>query len=186
MRLLYSLAIIGAFLLVVVSCKKSSSPPSNAVTGNWTFVNMNAQTKVVAVVSGDSALSFANYITQNNAGTIDFTIDSMAVNSLAYTVNTTVLTYFLYYGIPYDTVTAPLTASVPPTSMKVAYKLVNQDSLYFPNGGLLPSGITSTSSGQGARFTISHDTLRMTVSAADTTTGQIQMGTAVITLVKQP
>lgn len=185
MRFIFPLAVIGAFLLVVVSCKKSSPPPSNAVTGNWTFVNMNAQTKVIAVVGGDTVLSYANYITQNNSGSIDFTIDSMAVNGLAYSVNTTATSYFLYMGIPYDSVTAPVTASVPPTSMKVAYKLVNQDSLYFPNGGLLPSGITSSSSGQGAHFVISHDTLRMTVAGSDTTTGQIQTGTGVITLVKQ-
>ena len=185
MRLIQAAAVLCSFVLVAVSCKKSSSPPSNAVTGNWTFVNMNTQTKVTAVIGGDTTETFANYITQNNSGSFIFTVDSMDVNALAYSVSATATTYAYYQGIPYDTLTSPFTATLPATSMNAGYKLIGTDSLYFPNGGLLPAGISSSSQGQGAHFVISHDTLRLTVQGADTTTGQIQVGTGVITLVRQ-
>lgn len=97
----------------------------------------------------------------------------------------TATTYAYYQGMSYDTLTTPFSATLPATSMNVSYKLVGTDSMYFPNGGLLPTGITSTSQGEGAHFVINGDTLRLTVSGADTTTGQIQMGTGVITLVRQ-
>ncbi|HEV2480755.1 MAG TPA: hypothetical protein VGS79_13860 [Puia sp.] len=185
MRLTFVFAAIGAILTVAVSCKKSSSPPSNAVTGTWNFVNMSARTQVNAVVSGDSTITYASYITQNNSGTITFTIDSMAVNGLAYSVSSTATTYAYYQGMIYDTLTNPFIATLPATSMDVSYKLIGTDSLYFPNGGLLPTGITSSSQGQGGHFVISGDTLRLTVSGADTTSGQIQLGTGVITLVRK-
>lgn len=185
MRLIFAIAAVGTLLTVAISCKKSSAPPSNVVTGNWNFVNLNAQTQVNAVVSGDTTITYANYITQNNSGSFNFTIDSMAVHSLAYSVSSTATTYAYYQGLVYDTLTTPFSASLPATSMDVSYKLIGSDSMYFPNGGILPTGITSTSQGQGAHFVINGDTLRMTVSDADTTTGQIQTGAGVITLVRQ-
>jgi hypothetical protein len=185
MRLTFVIAAIGATLTLAISCKKSSAPPSNAVTGNWNFVNMSAQTQVNAVVGGDTTITYANYVTQNNSGTITFTIDSMDVNSLAYSVNSTATTYAYYQGLIYDTITTPFNAALPPTSMNVSYKLIGTDSLYFPNGGLLPTGITSSSQGQGGHFVMSGDTLRLTVSGTDTTTSQIQTGKGVITLVRQ-
>lgn len=185
MRLTLTFAAIGISFLIVVSCKKSNAPASNVVTGNWNFVNMSTQTQVTAIQSGDTSVSYANYVTQNNAGSIDFTIDTMSVSGLAYSVSTTFTTYFYYMGVAYDTVTSPLSTSLPATSMSSGYKLIGNDSLYFASGGLLPSGLTSSSAGQGARFVISGDTLRLTVQATDTTTGQIEVGHGVITLVRQ-
>jgi hypothetical protein len=185
MRLIQAVAVLCSFVLVAVSCKKSSAPPSNVVTGNWNFVNLNAQTQVFAVIAGDTTITHSNYTTQNNAGSISFTIDSMRVNGLAYSVSSTATTYAYYQGMPYDTLTSPFSASLPPTSMSVGYKLIGTDSMYFPNGGILPTGVSSTGQGQGAHFVISGDTLRMTVGGTDTTTGQIQTGTGVITLTRQ-
>lgn len=185
MRLTFVIAAIGSFLTIVVSCKKSSAPPSNAVSGTWNFVDMSTQTRVDAVVSGDTTVTYASYITQNNSGSITFTLDSMDVNGLAYSVSSTATTYAYYQGKIYDTIITPITATLPATSMNVGYELIGTDSLYFPNGGLLPSGITSSSQGQGGHFVISGDTLRLTVSGTDTTTSQIQMGTGVIMLVRK-
>jgi hypothetical protein len=185
MRLPQAVTVICSLFLVAISCKKSSAPPSNAVSGNWNFVNMNSQTQVFAVVGGDTTITFSNYITQNNSGSISFTIDSMSVNGLAYSVSSTATTYAYYQGVAYDTLSTPFTSSLPATSVGAGYKLIGNDSLYFPNGGLLPTGISSTSQGQGARFVISGDTLRLTVQATDTTTGQIQTGTGIITLARQ-
>lgn len=185
MRLNFVIAAIGALSIIVISCKKSNGPAANAVTGNWTFVNMSAQTQVFAVISGGTTITKANYVTQSNSGNFTFTIDSMDVNSLQYTVSSTATTYAYYQGLVYDSLATPFASTLPSTSMNVGYKLIGTDSLYFPNGGLLPAGITSSSQGQGAHFAISGDTLRMTVSGTDTTTGQIQTGTGVITLVRK-
>ena len=185
MRYTPSLLAIGVFLLVVVSCKKSNAPASNSVSGNWNFVNMNTQTQVTAIQNGDTSVSYANYITQNNTGSIDFTLDTMSVSGLGYSVSATLTSYFYYQGKAYDTTTSPVSASLPATSMSSGYKLIGNDSMYFANGGLLPTGTTSSSAGQGAHFVISGDTLRLTVHATDTTTGQVQVGQGVITLVRQ-
>jgi len=185
MRLIFSIAAMGTLLTLAISCKKSSAPPSNAVSGNWNFVNLSAQTQINAVMGGDTTITYANYVTENNSGTLVFTLDSMDVNSLAYSVNSTATTYAYYKGLVYDSLTTPFTASLPATSIDVSYKLIGTDSIYFPNGGILTTGITSTSQGEGAHFVINGDTLRMTVSGVDTTTGQIQTGNGVITLVRK-
>ena len=185
MRLIFAIAAIGTLLTVAISCKKSSAPPSNVVTGNWNFVNMSAQTQINSVLGGDTTITYANYVTQNNSGAFSFTLDSLHVKSLAYSVSSTAKTYAYYQGLVYDSLTSPFSASLSATSMDISYKLIGTDSMYFPNGGILPTGVTSTSQGEGAHFVINGDTLRMTVSGADTTTGQIQKGTGVIMLVRQ-
>lgn len=179
------IALAGSLLVMAISCKKSSAPASNAVTGTWNFVNMSAQTRVDAVINGDTAVTYSNYTTQNNSGSIVFTLDSMDVSSLAYSVSSTATTYAYYQGMVYDTLTFPVSATLPPTSMSVGYKLIGTDSLYFPNGGLLPTGISSTGQGEGGHFVTNGDTLRLTLSGTDTTTGQIQTGTGVITMVRK-
>src|SRR5580658_2409718 len=108
-----------SFVLIVFSCKKSNPPstPTNAVTGTYTFVNMNAQTQVTASEgSGITAVSVANYITQNNTGTIKFTVDSMAVTGVGYSVDTTVITSFYLNGTLYAADTTAFTATLPATS----------------------------------------------------------------------
>ncbi len=174
--------------LIVISCKKSnsSSTSTNAVTGTYTFVNMNVQSKETQnEANGIVAVAVANYITQNNTGTIQFTADSMAANGVGYSVDTSVITSFYLSGTLYAADTTAFTATVPATSTTQAYKLVGTDSLYFPNGGLIPTGLTSSGAGSGARFVVTGDTLKLYTSASDTTSGVIQSGTGVITLLKQ-
>jgi hypothetical protein len=188
MRATSVLTICLSFVLIVVSCKKSNPPstPTNAVSGTYTFVNMNAQTQVTASEgSGITAVSLANYITRNNTGTVKFTVDSMDVSGLGYSVDTTVITNFYFSGTLYAADTTAFTATVPATSTSGAYTVVNSDSLYFPNGGLIPTGLTSSGAGQGARFVVAGDTLKLYISASDTSNSQVQTGTGVINLVKQ-
>jgi hypothetical protein len=188
MRVTWVLSVCLSFVLIVISCKKSNSPstPTNAVTGTYTFVNMNAQTQVTESEGGGiTAVSVANYITQNNTGTIKFTVDSMAVTGVGYSVDTTAITSFYLYGTLYAADTTAFTATLPATSATQVYSVVNSDSLYFPNGGLIPAGLTSSGAGQGARFVVNGDTLKLYTSASDTSNGQMQTGTGVITLVKQ-
>jgi hypothetical protein len=176
-----------SFGLVIVSCKKSSGPsaPSNAVSGTYTFVNMNVQSQETQnEANGITAVAAVNYITKNNTGTIQFTTDSMAVSGVGYSVDTSVITNFYFGGTLYSADTTAFTATVPATSTTQTYQVVGSDSLYFPNGGLIPAGLTSSGTGQGARFVVTGDTLKLYTSASDTTSGVIQTGSGVITLLK--
>jgi hypothetical protein len=174
--------------LIVISCKKSNSSATstNVVTGTYTFVNMNVQSQETQTeANGITAVALADYITKNNTGTVQFTADSMAGNGVGYSVDTSVITNFYLSGTLYAADTTAFTATMPATSTTQAYKLVSTDSLYFPNGGLIPAGLTSSGAGQGARFVVTGDTLKLYTSASDTASGVIQTGTAVITLLKQ-
>ncbi len=186
MRHTSALLVSFALFLFVVSCKKSSSSPkpSNSVTGNWKFVNMNVHSQANATIGGGlTTVTTANYITVNNAGTISFTTDSMAVSGLTYSVDTIATTIGYFNGVPTDTLALPYSSTLPATSASVNYVLVSSDSLYFPNGGIAPAGLTSA--GSGARYVFSGDTLVLTSSVTNTTGNEVQTGTAVIKLVKQ-
>jgi hypothetical protein len=187
MRRTLAMAVISSLLTVAVSCEKSAQPPaSNAVTGNWNFVSVNVQSETIAVQNGDTSISYPNYITQQNSGTIDFTVDSMAVKGLGYAVDTSFYTYFYMNGVVVDTVSSPLIGSIPPTSMGIPYKMVNTDSLYIANAGIFfPAGAGSANQGLGANFVVSGDTLRITSHINDTASAEITIGKAVVTLVKQ-
>lgn len=186
MRITLTFLVSCTILLFVFSCKKSSnsSKPSNAVTGNWKFINMNVQSQTNATVGGGiTTVTTANYITVSNAGTISFTTDTMTVSGLTYSVDTISTTIGYFNGVPTDTVTLPFSATLPATSAAVGYVLVSSDSLYFPNGGIAPTGLTST--GSGAHYVVNGDTLVLTSSVTNTTSSQVQEGTAVIKLLKQ-
>jgi hypothetical protein len=187
MRASYVLTICLSFVIIVVSCKKSnSSGPSNAISGTYTFVNMFVlSTETQDEGSGVTAVALANYITKSNTGTVQFSVDSMVAIGVGYSVDTSVFTNFYLNNILYATDTTSFTATVPATSSTQGYTLVGTDSLYFPNGGLIPAGLTSAGTGSGARFIKTGDTLKLYTAASDTTSGIIQSGTAVITLLKQ-
>jgi hypothetical protein len=134
---------------------------------------------------GVTAVAQANYLTVANTGTVQFSIDSMIAVGVGYSVDTSVITNFYLNTTLYSADTAAFTATVPATSTTQAYTLVGTDSLYFPNGGLIPVGVTSAGSGSGAKFIKTGDTLKLYTAASDTTSGVVQSGTAVITLLKQ-
>lgn len=186
MRNTLALLVSFSLLLIVVSCKKSSNStkPSNGVTGNWKFINMNVQSQTnVTLGGGVTSVTTANYVTVNNAGTISFTTDTMAVTGLTYSVDTISTTIGYFNGVPTDTLTEPFSATLPATSAAVNYTVVSSDSLYFPNGGIAPTGLSST--GSGAHYVVKGDTLVLTSSVTNTTSGEVQSGTAVIKLLKQ-
>jgi len=167
--------ILALFLFAAVSCKKSN-PNSNgsgssSVQGNWNFSYMTATTSVTATQSGVTTVTHTYYKTKNNAGTIKFTADSMAVTGLTYTVDTTATAYVYYGSTLFDSVSAPFTYSLPATSQTVYYKIIGSDSIYLPNGGIVPAGYTGTVPASGGRFVIVNDTLKLTVQGFQSASG---------------
>jgi hypothetical protein len=181
-------AFFVALLFVILSCHKSNSggSSSGSLTGAWNFINMNVHsTATTNEGAGLTAVVVANYVTKDNSGTVVFTADSMDINSLGYTVDTTATAYIYLGSIVADSSEEPISQSLPPTSGNFAYQIIGTDSIYFPNGGLLPAGITGNGQGSGAHYTLSGNTLTLTSSASDTSNGAIEVGNAVITLEKQ-
>jgi hypothetical protein len=176
-------------MLLIAACHKSNSGGSNSsgpLVGNWNFINMNVHTQATTNEgAGVTAVAISNYITQDNTGTIQFTNDSMVITNLAYSVDTTFTTYFYLAGVLLDSATTPISTSLPATSGTLAYTAVGSDSLFFPNGGLLPQGLTGNGQGSGATYVLSGNTLTVTSNAIDTTNGVVETGKAVITLQKQ-
>lgn len=175
-----------AFLLVLFSCHKSNSSASQGLAGSWTFLYMNAQTQTTTHAGGGiTAVAVSKYTTKSNAGTIKFTSDSMVVTGLAYSVDTTFTTYFYYGSILYDSASAPLSASLPPTSASAKYQVINSDSLYFPNGGILSALAPSATKGEGVLYTLKGDSLTLSMQGTDTTGGALTVVQSTIHLKRQ-
>ena len=170
--------VLTTFLVVLlcagVSCKKSnpsSNGGSSSIQGNWNFSYMTANTSVTATQTGITTVTNTNYKTKNNAGTIKFTADSMTVTGLTYTVDTTATAYIYYGSTLFDSVSAPFTYSLPATSQTVYYKIIGSDSIYMPNGGIVPTGYTGAVPASGGRFVIANDTLKLTVQGFQSASG---------------
>jgi hypothetical protein len=175
-------------MLLSVACHKSSPGGSSSgpLIGNWNFINMNTHIQATTNEGGGiTAVTTTNYITQDNTGTIQFTNDSMAINDLSYVVDTTATTYFYLAGVLADTLVTPVSDTLPATSGTLQYQVVGSDSMYFPNGGILPQGLTGNGQGTGATYVLSGNTLTLTSAATDTSNGVIEVAKAVITLQKQ-
>lgn len=152
--------------LLFFACKKSnSSNASGPLIGTWNFLDLQAQSTVTATSSGITTVTVANYTTQGNGGTATFTSDSLSLVGLTYTINTTAETYLYLAGAVYDSSSVPFTYSVPATNEEAAYKVIGNDSLYFPGGGIVPGA------GSGGRWAIKGDTLGISVNGSQTVPG---------------
>jgi len=181
MRLTYPLTAALSILLVAAACKKSNnSSNSNSIQGNWNFSYMTAQTVATVVAGPSTSITYSNYKTKNNAGTVSFTSkDSMAITNLTYSVDTTAIAYIYTTGQPTDTLTAPVKFTLPPTSQTVFFQLVGTDSIYFPGGGIGSSVPT------GGHYQIAGDSLKMSVQGTQAVTGGTESAVSTIVLKRQ-
>jgi hypothetical protein len=161
----------AAFILLTIgACKKSNSgggSGSDPLTGNWNFTSMTSNATVTATETvgpfTTTIIDIIDFTTKNNAGAFTFSADSLAVNGLGYTIDTTYTTY-TYVATVGDTVVSPIMTTIAPASSTVAYKLIGQDSIYFPGGTPFSVGLSTGQSLQinGAHFAISGTTLTLT------------------------
>ncbi len=187
MRRIFPLVLTFSVLLIVVSCKKSSTSSSSdtSLTGNWNFIDLTAQTRATATSGPITNVTTSSYKTTNNAGTISFTNDSMIVKGLTYTADTTA-TDSTYQGSTLLSATvAPFSVTVPATSQTVSYQLISADSIYLPNGGIVPGGGASSGAGTGAHYVIKNDTLVLTIQASQTVSGVAEVVNGAIYLKRQ-
>ncbi|HET6256968.1 MAG TPA: hypothetical protein VFE32_23045 [Puia sp.] len=162
---------IAFCLLVSVACKKSNHSGNsgpNPLEGSWTFEGETSNADITSTATfGPIAVKVVNLLdfrTIDNMGSLTFMSDSLNAVGVGYTIDTTYTTY-TYTGITTDTTVSPLSATVQPTNTSVSYKLIGQDSIYFPNGSPFALNVDSIQPPiqiNGAHFTISGNTLTFT------------------------
>jgi len=94
------------------------------------------------------------------------------------------MTYFYIAGALYDSVNSPLSATLPPTSASAKYQVVNADSLYFPNGGIL-SSLLPSSTGQGGQYVLKGDSLKLSSQTVSNAGGALITANSTIYLKRQ-
>ena len=194
---------VFCLLLVFSACKKSNNSGSNSgpnpLTGSWQFTSETSNANITATETlgpiSVNVLAVVDFRTINNTGTFTFTADTLQAINLGYSIDTTYTAYTTAGGVT-DTSYYPLKTTVAPANSSASYKLIGQDSIYFPNGspfsvnvdtGQAPVEIT------GAHFSIVGSTLTLTSIFTKTSTETVGGITApttghissVITMTKQ-
>lgn len=193
----------AACLFICSACKKNNNNGNsgpNPLTGtSWTVEGETTNADMTSTATfGPVSVTVINLIdfhTINNVGTISFTADSLMATGVGYGIDTT-YTSITETAASTDTIVSPLVTTVPPANAAFSYKLIGQDSIYFPNGSPIALNVDSIQppiQAKGAHFNISGSTLTITSTINQSgnetvngitapTTGTIK---SVITLMKQ-
>lgn len=175
-KLLFPIAI---FCLFLISCSKEKSVDSstdgsgsgsNSLLGNWKLVGINVKTK--AIVEMEDAgidiktITYSDYDTKDNQGTMKITSDKMEMLDWGYSVDDVAIGYYYEDNVLIDSMEFPLVATTPASSSTITYKLIGADSIHYESGA---------ASGQdGARYKIENDMLIITSYYSSQTTGSEQ------------
>jgi len=156
-RKLLLVLIVGS-VVVILSCHKSNSGGGGGqLPGTYKFLYVTAQVQSTTQVSGgglnEKQVSYTNFTTTQNTGTVAITKDSIALQGVGYTENTNVKTYTYEGGVLTDSASLPFTEPVPPMDEGSKYSVIGTDSIYFKGGGLVSiGGTTQVAQPSGGRF----------------------------------
>jgi len=204
MRKKYSLIILAVLL---AACQKGIEPfddtgstgTSTDITGTWNFISLTANTQAtqeyVEDTSDYSTVTYSNYISTNNTGTITFNDSDFNSSNIGYDVSSTFTGYNYLNGVLTDTVEMPFTITIDSSNSTGKYKIIGSDSINFSGGGLISIGGSQPveTESSGGRFSISGDILTITQMVNKDTTQDIlgipyhtiEAGTFVIKLQKE-
>lgn len=167
----YSLLAIAFCLLFSLSCKKSNHAANNGpnpLAGSWGFEGETTNADIAASAAygplNVTVTELINFRTANNEGSFKFTADSMYLDGVSYTIDTTYTT-ITNTGLTIDTTVTPLVVTPQPLDTSVTYQLIGQDSIYFPKGSPFVLNVDSIQPPiqiKGAHFAISGTTLTIT------------------------
>jgi hypothetical protein len=155
---------------LIFSCKKEDSTAGNnadALKGSWKFLTMKAKTKATTTYDFGgilmSEIVTSDYTTTNGVGTFTFADGTATAQGMGYSLETDVFMESYENGQLTDTMSMPMSFTMPPTNSSGQYKVIGSDSLYFPAGGIIsgnvPGGSDVTTIASGYKFTIAGDTL---------------------------
>lgn len=182
--LTYVVTIVTLFAL---SCsKKNDASPgdSSSLVGNYNFLYMSAATSSTSSESaaGQSVktITYTNYKTTDNTGTVSFTKDSASTSNLGYTASTNAMSYVYENNVLTDSIEMPFDEVVPPTSSITKYDVFGKDSIYMHQGLMsgLSTGTTATYP-SGGRYSFKGDTLFITMKFSQNLPNQSSGGVTV-------
>ena len=142
-------------------------PTDSYITGNYHLISIESATETRNQNSYQGMTYVVNsqldYVSCRNSGSLQFKNGSIVMDSLGYTVNDSI--QYVYYKNDSLSTTelVPFTDSVPAASLTVPFRVISEDSLYFPAGspmGALPTG-AGAEVASGARYYQSGDTLTL-------------------------
>ncbi|HEY4286498.1 MAG TPA: hypothetical protein VGN00_05315 [Puia sp.] len=188
--------------LILGSCHKNNDAPGNSgqLAGNYKFLFVSLQAQSTQQESGggqtEKTITYTNYKTINNSGTVTFTQDSIFSKGVGYTANTTLKAIVYENGTLTDSLTLPFSQTYPPSNSSTKFDVYGQDSVAF-HGGYLTTGLsggTAIAPPSGGRFSFKGDTLFITSTFTQTlpnqtsggvTVSQAASGVAVIGMLRQ-
>jgi len=153
--------------IVIVSCHKHNDVGGNSsqLVGNYKFVYLTLQAQSTTQESAggqtEKAVTYTNYKTVQNTGTVTFTNDSIMSKGVGYSVNTTSTSYLYENGALTDSFPMPLTFTYPVSSSATKYDVIGQDSILF-HGGYFMTGLggsTTIAPPSGGHFSFKGDSL---------------------------
>jgi hypothetical protein len=137
----------------------------NALKGSWNFTSISANTQNTSELNflgeDDKTISFTNYTSENNSGTLVVDDSMFRMNGYTYSIATILKTYSYQNGVLIDSLDVPFNYYVPASNSTAKYKLIGTDSVYFPEGGFLSTD-SSTFKPYGLKFSISGTVLTFT------------------------
>lgn len=142
---------VFAALAMLASCKKDGTKNSaSGIDGTYKFNGMHSTTNsTVTSDDGGKTVTLADWTSNNNQGTLVFNNGQVTTTNFSYSVNSISKGYFYQDNILVDSASAPLVVTIPPTNSISTYQLIGSDSIYFPKGGLVSMGSTTSPSNPG-------------------------------------
>ena len=157
-----------AALAIIASCKKDDTNKnnSNGINGTYTFNGMHSTTSsTLTSDDGEKVVSVADWTSANNQGTIVFNSGNATNTNFSYSVNSVSKAYYYEDNILVDSMSSPFVVAIPTSNSVSTYKLIGADSIYFPKGGLVAIGTTTSSSNAGGgHYKMSGNQLTLTLN----------------------
>lgn len=190
--------ILLPFLLAsLISCKKESVNPA-ILSGNWSFTRLSGSTN--SVETSQEAGGIAGKVVTDNeytstqcSGTVNFDGNTMKYDSVEYMAVGSQKIMSYQNNVPNFPSSYEISQLYPLLSAKTltsSFVTVGADSIHFLNNSGLPgSGGLNNPPSNGAKFSISGDTLTLTSTfynvASMSSYNSVLTGTVVITLTRQ-
>jgi hypothetical protein len=154
--------------------------PTNTIEGTWNFVSMESKTQNILetklLSSTKKTVSFLDYITSKNSGTLSFNDSVIKATALTFTASYTMKSYKYKNGMLSDSLKIPVNFTLPSMNASSKYELIGADSIHFPHTTIFyvpNSGIQSLP--PGVKFTLTDSTLTL-IGHVNTDTTKIISG----------
>jgi hypothetical protein len=155
-----------ALSLLLGACHKSNSGSGNSsqLAGHYLFLSGSGQVQTITLETGGGqtlkTVDSTTFKSANCTGTLIFAGDSATTKGLGYTATGSSTAYFYANNLLINSVSTPISETVPPTNSTTKYTVIGKDSIVFQGGNLeLVGNSTLVAQPSGGRFSFKGDTL---------------------------